>query len=148
MLRHRDRQGRGNRGRLALPNPWTGVPAPLRARQNRAAAFTMAVHEAIATVAADCPRALVGVDIGIEDVPTLPPAWAPDRVPLAAAVSGTPGTHAQIVLYRRPLEHRARTRHGLRTLVFRALVEQLGEVTGIPADELDPGHRREDDDWD
>lgn len=108
----------------------------------------MAVHEALSSVADDCPRALVGVDVGVEDVPTVTAAWAPDRVPLAAAVSGTPGTPAQVVLYRRPLERRARTRRGLRILVFRTLVEQLAEVTGIPGDELDPARRREDDDWD
>lgn len=148
MLRHRDRHGRGLRGRLALPNPWTGSPAPLRARQTKAEFFTMSVHQALASVADDCPRALVGVDVGIEDVPTIQAAWAPDRVPLAAAISGTPGTNAQIVLYRRPLERRAHTRRGLRILVLRTLVEQLGEVTGIPADEIDPSRRREDDDWD
>lgn len=148
MAKHRDRHGRGLRGRLALPNPWTGSPVPLRARQTRAEFFVMTVHEAVASVAADCPRALVGVDVGVEDVPGVQAAWAPDRVPLAAAVSGTPDAHAQIVLYRRPLERRARTRRGLRALVFRTLVEQLGEVTGIPGDELDPARRREDDDWD
>lgn len=148
MAGHRDSHGRGIRGRLAFPNPWTGSPAPLRVRQTRAEFFTMAVHEALASVADDCPRALVGVDVGIEDVPTIQAAWAPDRVPLAAAVSGTPTTHAQIVLYRRPLERRATTRRGLRILVLRTLVEQLGEVTGIPADEIDPSGRRSDDDWD
>lgn len=107
----------------------------------------MAVHEAVASVADHCPRGLLGVDVGVEDVPTITAAWAPDRVPLAAAVSGTPGTHAQVVLYRRPLERRARTRRGLRILVFRTLVEQLSEVTGIPSDELDPTGRRTDDDW-
>lgn len=148
MVKHRDRHGRGIRGRIALPNPWTGAPVPVQARQSKAQFFTMAVHEALASVAENCPRALVGVDVGIEDVPTIQAAWAPDRVPLAVAVSGGPDEHAQIVLYRRPLERRVRSRRGLRVLVLRTLVEQLGEVTGIPADELDPSGRREDDDWD
>lgn len=148
MAKHRDRHGRGIRGRVAFPNPWTGTPAPLRSHQTKAEFFTMAVHEALAHVAANCPRALVGVDVGVEDVPTIQPAWAPHRVPLAYAVSGTPDAHAQVVLYRRPLERRAQTRRGLRILVLRTLIEQLGDVTGIPADELDPEQRREDEDWD
>ena len=148
MAKHRDRHGRGIRGRLAFPNPWTGSPVPLRAKQSRAEYFTLCVHQALAGIADDCPRALVVVDVGIEDVPTIQPSWAPDRVPLAAAVSRTPTANAQIVLYRRPLEHRARTRRGLRILVLRTLVEQLGDVTGIPAEELDPSGRRSDDDWD
>lgn len=148
MAKHRDRHGRGIRGSLAQPNAWTGSSAPLRQRRTRAEFFTMAVHEALASVADACPRALAVVDVGIEDVPTIMAAWAPDRVPLAAAVTGTPNAHAQIVLFRRPLERRATTRRGLRILVFRTLVEQLGEVTGISGDELDPSRRRDDDDWD
>ncbi len=148
MASPRDRHGRGIRGRLAAPNPWTGSAAPVRARQSPGEFFTMVVHEALAAVSADCPRALVGVDVGIEDVPPVTTGWEFGRVPLAAAVSGTPDAHAQIVIYRRPLERRARSRRGLRVLVLRTLVEQLGEVTGIPAAELDPTGRREDDDWD
>lgn len=106
----------------------------------------MVVHQAVAHIAEHCPRALVGVDIGVEDVPTVQPAWAPHRVPLAFAVTGTPDAHAQVVLYRRPLEHRARTRRGLYILVLRTLIEQLSDVTGIAPDELDPAQHR-DDDW-
>ena len=59
----------------------------------------------------------------------------------------TPAQHGQVVLYRRPLEHRARTRKGLRILVFRTLVEQLHALTEIPLEELDPEGWATDDDW-
>ncbi|WP_232549448.1 metallopeptidase family protein [Propioniciclava soli] len=145
----RDRHQRGLRGRLALPNPYTGAPAPLRGRQNKAEYFTMCVHDALTQISDHCPRALAGIDIGVEDVPGVIPAWAPNRVPLAAAVSATPNTNGTVVVYRRPLERRARTRRGLRILVFRTIVEQLSEATGIAVDEIDPlGHRGSEDDWD
>ena len=147
MAKHRDRHARGLRGRLAQPNPWTGAPVPLRSHPGKAEFFTRCVSDSLAQVGEHCPRALQGVDVGIEEVPTLQPAWAPDRVPLAAAVSGTPGVPAQIVVFRRPLERRAATRKGLRILVFRTIVEQLSGLTGIPVDEIDPsGHRDDDDD--
>ena len=56
---------------------------------------------------------------------------------LVSLLAGAP-QHGQVVLYRRPLEHRARTRKGLRILVFRTLVEQLHALTEIPLEELDP----------
>jgi len=148
MVKHRDRHGRGLRGRLAWPNPYTGAAAPLRGRQSRAEYFTLCVHDALAQVSDHCPRALASVDVGVEEVPTIIPVWAPHRVPLAAAVSPTPGRNGQVVVFRRPLERRARTRRGLRILVFRTIVEQLSEATGIPVDEIDPlGHRGAEDAW-
>ena len=65
-------------------------------------------------------------------------AWAGDQVPLAAALEGTPERPAQVVVYRRPLEHRAASRRGLRILVYRTIVEQLSALTGRSVDEIDP----------
>lgn len=147
MTRHRDRHNRGLRGRLAWPNPYTGAPVPLKARQNKADFFGVCVHDALAQIAERCPRALAAIDVGIEDVPSVGSSWTRDRVPLAAAVAATPTTNGKVVVFRRPLEHRARTRSGLRILVFRTIVEQLSEATAIPVDEIDPqGHR--DEGWD
>ena len=146
MRTHRDRHGRGRRGRLALPNPYTGVPVPLRARLSPEAFFTRCVSDACAQILRNCPRALAGVDVGIEDVPTIDAAWAPNRVPLAAAVTATPTVNGQVVVYRRPLERRAASRRGLRILVYRTIVEQLANVTGIPTDEIDPDGDRDADD--
>ena len=145
MLKHRDRHQRGRRGRLAWPNPYTGAAVPLRSQQSKAAFFTRCGEDALAQIADHCPGALAAMDVGIEDVPTVTASWVGERVPLAAAISPTPTTHGQVVLFRRPLERRARTREGLRILVFRTIVEQLGDATGIPVDEIDPHGHREDD---
>jgi len=150
VVKSRDRHGRGFRGRLAWPNPYTGSAVPLRTRPAAEAFFAGCVSDAVARINRACPRALAAVDVGIEDVPTIDATWAPSRVPLAAALSPTLATNGQIVLYRRPLEHRAATRKGLGILVYRTLVEQLAGVTGIPVDEIDPSGHRDDDDpgWD
>lgn len=131
-----------------MPNPYTGTAVPVRSGQSRSEFFARCVQDALAQISEHCPQALAAMDVGVEDVPSTFPAWAPHRVPLAAAASATPTAPGQVVLYRRPLERRARTRPGLRILIFRTLVEQLSEATGITTHEIDPlGHRESGEDW-
>ncbi|HEY9291980.1 MAG TPA: metallopeptidase family protein, partial [Microlunatus sp.] len=84
------------------------------------------------------PDALKGITVGIEEVPFLETAWSGEQVPLAAAVAPTQSAFGRVVLYRRPIEHRAASRPGLQILVHRTLVEQLAALTGRSIDELDP----------
>lgn len=146
-MKHRDRHGRGLRGALAAPNPVTGAPMPIRHGSRGTELFTSCIRASVARISHSCPRALVGVDIGFEDVPTLTSGWY-EAVPLASAVSARPGQHGQVVLYRRPIEHRSTTRRELATLVHRTIVEQLSALTGIDTAELDPPGARDSDDWD
>ena len=129
-----------------LPNR-LGVRRAAPARPaTRVAFFDDAVDAAVERVARQCPEALVGISVGVEDVPNFDPAWAHDRVPLASAVGPSATREAQVVLYRRPLEHRAASRRGLRILVYRTVVEQLSALTGRGVDEIDPdGAGAEDD---
>lgn len=138
MSRRRDRHQRGLRGPLALPNRLSRQPARPFRSPNRADFFADAVDEAVERIGRNCPDALVGITFGIEDVPYLERAWTGTEVPLAAAVSGDAERLSKVVVYRRPLEHRAATRHGLRILVYRTVVEQLAALTGRSVDELDP----------
>ncbi len=135
--RRRDRHQRGLRGPLALPNPYGGRARPPRPA-GRSAFFDDAVHAAVDRIAVSCPDALVGVTFGIEDVPDLPVSWAGDRVPLAAAVEADAERMARVVVYRRPLEHRAASRRGLQILVHRTIVEQLAALTGRPVSDFAP----------
>ena len=77
--------------------------------------------------------------------PYLQTAWSGDHVPLAAAVEGDEERLGQVVVYRRPLEHRAASRRGLRILVYRTIVEQLSALTGRSIDEIDPEGTLDDD---
>lgn len=144
--RRRDRHGRGLRGPLALTSPLTAHRAHPPRPASKADFFTDAVHASVERIAQQCPDALVGITFGIEDVPHVDPAWTGDQVPLAAAVEATPDSLGQIVVYRRPLEHRAVSRRGLRILVYRTVVEQLSALTGRSVAEIDPdGAGGEDD---
>ncbi len=136
--RRRDRHGRGIRGPLALTSPIAERRARPPRPASRAEFFNDAVRASIEQVSRSCPAALVGVDIGIEDVPDFDPAWSGDHVPLAAAIESNLGRPGRVVVYRRPLEHRAATRRGLRILVHRTIVEQLSALTGRSVDEIDP----------
>ncbi len=136
MPRRRDRHDRGLRGPLvASPSP--SMAAALRRRQLPPAVwFEQCVTESLARITRTFPQALSGVDVGIDDVPGVPPGQT--RVPLAAAVEATATQPAKVVIYRRPLEHRSSSRQQLAQLVHRTLVEQLAAVTAFSVDEIDP----------
>ena len=134
----RDRHGRGLRGPLALPNALTVHRAQPPHPASKADFFSEAVHDAVDRVGLKCPEVLVGITFGIEDVPHFDMAWSQDEVPLAAALEATATKPGQVVIYRRPLEHRAMSRRGLRILVYRTIVEQLSALTGRSVEEIDP----------
>ncbi len=136
--RRRDRHGRGLRGPLALTTRLPGSRAQPPRPTSKADFFNDAVHAAVERVAQQCPDALVGITFGIEDVPHFDTAWSGDQVPLAAALEATPERPGQVVVYRRPLEHRAVSRRGLQILVYRTVVEQLSALTGRSVTEIDP----------
>lgn len=125
------------RGAVAAPNPLTGAPLPVPYRSAGVGFFADCLRGSLARIAHTCPSVLTGVDVGFEDVPTLTDAWY-DSVPLAAAVSARPGSAAQVVLYRRPIEHRANGRRELARLIHRTVVEQLSALTGVDTAEIDP----------
>lgn len=139
MTKRRDRHGRGVRGPLALPNPLTRTAVRLPGRPSAAEFFIASMTESVQRLMQTCPDALVGVDIGVEDVPSGAFDWALlDRVPLAAAIDATVNRAARIVIFRRPLERRASDRADLRDLVHLTLVEQLSALTGRSMHDLDP----------
>ena len=144
--RARDRHARGLRGPLALPNRLSGRAATPRRPVGKAQFFANAVSDAVNRVSRQCPDALAGIQVGVEEVPHLATAWSGQEVPLAAALEGTAERPSQVVVCRRPIEHRASSRRGLRILVYRTLVEQLSALTGRPVEEIDPDGAGEEDD--
>lgn len=145
--RRRDRHGRGLRGPLATSSPLAGRRANPPRPPTPGEAFHEAVHAAVERVARQCPEVVVDVAFGIEEVPVLEPSWSGPQMPLALAVEATADRPSQVVVYRRPLEHRAGSRRGLQLLVYRTVVEQLAALTGRSVSELDPdGLGDEDDD--
>ena len=135
MPRSRDRHDRGMHGPVALPDSNNRKTVPLRPL-SRVEYFNQCVKQALATIAEVDPHALDGMVVGVEDVPLLKTAWSGDRVPMSAALEPSKNRPAQIVIYQRPLEHRASSRSALRSLVHRTIVEQLSALTGRPVSDL------------
>ncbi|HVK21288.1 metallopeptidase family protein [Actinokineospora sp. HUAS TT18] len=135
--RNRDRHGRGLRGPL--------FPSTLPAASTRAEKFDALVLDALEPIEARWRTELTKLDVAVDDVPEVPDGATPDGVladsgvPLARLVQagvdrrGQP-TRARIVLYRRPLEARAKDGADLAGLIHDVLVEQVATYLG-----LDPG---------
>lgn len=141
--RRPDRHGRGMRGPLARPlGPEMGAHAGRIAEVVQAPSksefFAGCVTESVERISRHNPQSLHQVTFGIEDVPSVRTDWTGEQVPLATAMEATDDAFAQVVVYRRPLEHRARSRTGLRILVHRTIVEQLAALTGLEVSTIDP----------
>jgi len=85
------------------------------------------------------------VEYAVEDAPQIPDDWHPDTVPLSSLVRGAKGAPTRLVLFRRPIEHRAESRSDLEALVLTIVVEQVAELLGIDAALVDPRYRPRDD---
>lgn len=90
------------------------------------------------------PGQLDRVEFAVEDVPPSDPApWEGNAAPFgrffpADRMAGIP---ARVVLYRRPLQIRARSRYELEYLVHVVVCEQLSAGLGIAMTDLDPRWR-------
>jgi predicted Zn-dependent protease with MMP-like domain len=138
----RDRHGRGLRGTL--------YPATLPAAASRAERFDALVLDALEPIEARWRHELTKLDVAVDDVPEVREnGRAPadgvlhdGAVPLSRLVpagvdrTGLP-TRARIVLYRRPLEARAKDPSELADLVHDVLVEQVAGYLGVEPDVIE-----------
>lgn len=133
---HRDRHGRGLRGRL--------VPATVPLARTKAEVFDDLVLDTVETLERRFAKELAGVEFAVEDVPPDLNVYDSDvledgEVPLARLLPGRPGRQEvppRIVLYRRPLEFRAMDREDLADLVHDVIIEQVANLLGVDPDEL------------
>jgi hypothetical protein len=124
------------RGPVTLPGPLT--PRGTKERPTRREAFDLLVVGHAERLRRRWPTELAGVDVGTEDVPSVPPEWGGEPAPFGLALPATPDRKARIVVFRRPVELRAKTRGELSALVYEVLVEHVAELLGRTADEIDP----------
>lgn len=84
------------------------------------------------------------VEYAVEDTPLVPDDWTAENVPLSSLVRGSGATPTRLVLFRRPIEHRCETRADLEALLLTVVVEQVAELLGIDAEQVDPRYERDD----
>ena len=68
----------------------------------------------------------------------MPDDWESGQVPLSSLVRGKGATPTRLVLFRRPIEHRAETRADLEALLLTVVVEQVAELLGLDPERVDP----------
>jgi predicted Zn-dependent protease with MMP-like domain len=130
-------------------------PATTPAARTRAERFDAMVLEALEPIELRWGSELADLDLAVDEVPEVEET-APDEVvwgqgvladvgvPLAQLVpagvdpEGLP-SRARIVIYRRPLEARARDGADLADLLHEVLVEQVAEYLNIEPDAVDGG---------
>lgn len=121
------------RGPAVLPRV-PGTPE-LRTRRER---FDDLVLQVVTEVDGRWQERLGLVEYAVEDAPQVPADWEAGTVPLSSLVRRTGGRPTRLVLFRRPIEHRCETRSDLESLVLTIVVEQVAELLGIDAEDVDP----------
>ncbi len=86
------------------------------------------------------------LEYAVEETPHLPDDWDSGRVPLSSLVRGSGKTPTRLVVFRRPLEHRAADRADLEAIVLTVVVEQIAELLGIEPSQVDERYPSDDED--
>ncbi|CAL9293142.1 hypothetical protein SUDANB25_02154 [Streptomyces sp. SudanB25_2051] len=113
------------RGPVAPPQ----VPLSL----SRADTFRDLVQDSVERLERRWPQ-LADVDFLVLEVP----APRDDSVPLGSSEPATRDGHARVVVYRRPVELRAKSRDERALLVHEVVVEQVAELLGLAPESVDP----------
>ena len=115
----------------------------------------MAVLEAYEPIERRWQKRLTGLDIAVDEIPRIQPKdpesvqWPPEVVadgpiplarliPAGVDVRGEP-TRARIVLFRKPIERRAKDSVDLTDLMHEILVTQVATYLGVEPSVIDPG---------
>lgn len=105
---------------------------------SRSETFRDLVQDSVERLERRWPQ-LAEVDFQVLDVPGV----LGDTVPLGRAVSAEKGQPAQIIVYRRPVEIRTKSRDERALLVHEIVVEQVAELLGLAPESVDPRYGQE-----
>ena len=130
------------------------LPQTVPGWRSRAERFDMAVLEAYEPIERRWHQRLIGLDVAVDEIPRIAPKdpdsvqWPPEVVadgPIALArlipagvdVRGE-ATRARIVLFRKPIERRAKDSVALTDLLHELLVAQVATHLGVEPSVIDP----------
>ena len=117
----------------------TGASAIVVGLDMRPSSPALAAAFADGATLAGADVTLIGlVEYAVEDAPQIPDDWNLTTVPLSSLVRGSGASPTRLVVFRRPIEHRAESRADLEALVRTVVVEQVAELLGITPEQVDP----------
>ncbi|KGN40850.1 metallopeptidase family protein [Knoellia aerolata] len=128
--RRRDRRGRGPRGPLAWP--------PVPAMRSRRETFDDVVIEVAERAREYLGTRYAGVEFAVEEVPSSDPApWEEQAAAVGRLVPVGGAVGHRIVIYRRPVETRARDAAEVAVIVREVVAEQVAALLNVPPSEID-----------
>jgi Uncharacterized protein conserved in bacteria len=122
------------------------APSHVPISRSRSERFDDLVLDAVDRLKPRWGKQLSAVEFAVEDVPPPeelvdgPARLASDPIPLGRAEPAASGDPAAVVIYRRPLEARARDREQLGAIVHDVVVEQVADLLGLSPETIDPGY--------
>ncbi|PJM75005.1 metallopeptidase family protein [Bifidobacterium simiarum] len=128
---YRNKHGRG------LRQATFGIRLPRY--RTKSGAFDGMVVAQLKRLNAAWPELLRDVQCAVEDVPaSAPVSWESRRVALSQSFPANHGIPARIVLYRKPIEQRARDRIDMQFIIRDEIVARLADLTGKHPEDIDP----------
>lgn len=119
------------------------APGGVPARRTPAERFDQMALRIMRAVVGRWTGELGDVELAVEEVPVIPQHWASPTVPLSSYVEAAGSGRPRLVLFRRPIEHRAENLAELEALLLTVIVEQLAEVLGLPVEDVLPGYEED-----
>ncbi len=122
------------------------APSHVPIARSRSERFDDFVLDAVDRLKPKWGGQLSSVEFAVEDVPPAdelvdgPGRVSSDPIPFGRAQPASGGSPAVVVVYRRPLEARARDRDALGALVHDVVVEQVANLLGLSPETVDPGY--------
>ncbi|MFC6080877.1 metallopeptidase family protein [Sphaerisporangium aureirubrum] len=122
------------------------APSHVPIARSRGERFDDFVLDAVDRLKPKWAEQLSSVEFAVEDVPPVedlldgPGRLSSDPIPFGRVQPPTADSPPIVVVYRRPLEARARDRDTLGTLVHDVVVEQVANLLGLSPETVDPGY--------
>jgi predicted Zn-dependent protease with MMP-like domain len=114
--------------------------------RSRSERFDELVLDAVDRLKPRWSRQLAAVEFAVEEVPPVselrdgPGRLDGEPIPFGRVQPAADRRPAVVIVYRRPLEARARDRDQLGSLVHDAVVEQVASLLGLSPETVDPGY--------